>query len=283
MSTPAELTPALYVVATPIGNLEDITLRAMRVLRTAHTICCEDTRTSAPLLASLGATGRRLAVHDHNEAAAAAGVVELIAQGQVVALISDAGTPLVSDPGHAVVAAVVAAGLPVVPIPGASSVMAALMAAGLAASRFQFVGFLPDRNSRREALLAEVADQDATLIFFAPARELATALAWLGAGLGQDRPAVVAREITKLHEEFARGTLAQLAAAPPTPRGEAVILVAGAPPQRMDPLDLDRDIDAGLAAGEASSALAKRLAKTHRVARGAVYQRILERKGSPAG
>ncbi len=280
MTPPATgpLPAALYVVATPIGNMEDLTLRAARILREVDVVACEDTRTSGPLLVHVGSHAKRIAVHDHNEGHAAAGVVEMIRGGQSVALISDAGTPLLSDPGHSVVAAAVAAGLTVVPVPGPSALLAGLVGSALPAARFHFVGFLPDRASRREALLMELADLQATLVFYAPPRELPEVCASLLAVLG-DRRACVARELTKLHEEFRRGLLSELVANPPVALGEAVVLVDGAPDRATDEGALDRAIRAALDAGEATSGIAKRLAKEHRMARGAVYERVLGIKG----
>ncbi|MBI5496918.1 MAG: 16S rRNA (cytidine(1402)-2'-O)-methyltransferase [Deltaproteobacteria bacterium] len=268
------LTPALYVVATPIGNLQDLGARAAQVLAEADVIACEDTRTSAPLLSHAGARGRRVALHDHNEDRAADALLDEVAAGRVVALISDAGTPLLSDPGFPVVRRAAERGLPVVSVPGPSALLAALCVAGLPTARFFFAGFLPDRPARRLALLDELSALAATLVFYAPAREVPAALAALREGLG-DRRAAVCRELTKLHEEVRRGTLAELAAAEHVLLGEAVIVVEGAPEAAADADALEAAVRAGLAAGEPPSALARRLAKEHRVARSSVYERIV--------
>jgi 16S rRNA (cytidine1402-2'-O)-methyltransferase len=276
--TTRPLPPALYLVATPIGNLDDISARGLEVLRQADVIACEDTRHSKVVLDRAGATGRRVALHDHNEDAEADGLLDHVAGGRAVALVSDAGTPLVSDPGFPVVRRAVARGITVTSIPGPCAAVAALTVSGLSTARFHFVGFLPDRPSRREALLAEVADLAATLVFYVPPRELPEVLGLLERALG-DRPAAVCRELTKLHEETRRGVLSALRASPPVALGEAVVVVAGAPEVANDPALLDEAIARGLAAGEQASTLAKRLAREHRLSRGAVYQRLLALKG----
>ena len=271
------LSPALYVVATPIGNLEDLSPRAARVLRDADVVACEDTRTSAPLLTRAGATGRRVALHDHNEDAMSAHLLDEVAAGKVVALISDAGTPLVSDPGYPLLRLAVERGIPVIAVPGPSAVLAALCVAVLPTARFHFVGFLPDRASKRDALLREVAPLHATLIFYTPAREVPSTLEVLQAGLG-DRRAAVCRELTKLHEEVRHGTLAELRAMEHTLLGEAVVVVDGAPDVVADASDLDGLIVDGLKCGESPTALAKRLAKELGLPRQDVYQRMLQLK-----
>ncbi len=232
---------ALYVVATPIGNLADISLRAMHVLALVDSIACEDTRHAGTLLRSYGihkAAAQWLALHEHNEAQACSGIVQRLSQGQRVALISDAGTPAISDPGDRLVAAVRAAGCPVIPIPGASSVTAALSVAGLApatgaAGGFLFTGFLPTRATERDAVLGALATQSrAVVLLEAPHRieELALALA---ARLGQ-RPLTVARELTKQFEESATLTAesfpAWLAERPQRRKGEFVLVLHGQPP-----------------------------------------------------
>jgi 16S rRNA (cytidine1402-2'-O)-methyltransferase len=277
MTATKDLAPGLYVVATPIGNLEDLSPRAARVLRDAHVVACEDTRTSGPLLTRVGSTGRRMALHDHNEDAVASQLLEEVAAGKVVALISDAGTPLVSDPGYPLLKLAAQRGTPVVAVPGPSAVLAALCVAGLPTARFHFVGFLPDRAARRDALLREVAPLHATLVFYTPAREVPDTLGVLLAALG-DRQAAVCRELTKLHEEGRRGTLAQLRAQEHTLLGEAVVVVDGAPDAEADASGLDALIGEGLKAGESPTALAKRLARETGLPRQDVYQRMLQLK-----
>ena len=223
--------PGLYVVATPIGNLADITGRARAVLHDADIVACEDTRRTGKLLKAYGIAARLAPYHDHNAPRALPGLLARLRQGGIVALVSDAGTPLVSDPGYRLVGAAIDAGVPVTAVPGPSSLVAALCVSGLPSDRFAFAGFLPPRGAARRAALASLAALDMTAILFeAPAR-LAAALRDLAAALG-DRPAAVARELTKRHEEVRRGTLralAEAAAAAPPPKGEIAIVI-GPPP-----------------------------------------------------
>ncbi len=216
----------LVVCPTPIGNLADITLRALSELQAADLIACEDTRHTRILLDRHGIRGRLLSLHEHNEASRARELAERIAEGAVVALVSDAGTPLISDPGFAVVAACLAAGLPVEVLPGPSAAVTALVASGLPAQRWCFVGFLPRKGGELRSLLAEA---DETLVAFESPRRLPTTLALL-AELDPDRPAAVCRELTKLHEEVLRGGAAELAArfARSPARGEIVLVIGAA-------------------------------------------------------
>ncbi|HLJ21587.1 MAG TPA: 16S rRNA (cytidine(1402)-2'-O)-methyltransferase, partial [Stellaceae bacterium] len=221
------LSPGLYIVATPIGNLGDITLRALDVLKGADAILCEDTRVTATLARRFGLGAERIAYHDHNADAVRPGLIARLAAGAVLALVSDAGTPLVSDPGFKLVRDAVAAGIPVIPVPGASAALAALTVSGLPTDRFLFAGFLPAKSAARRRELRELAAVRASLIFYETAPRLAEALADMAAMLG-DRPAAVARELTKLHEEVRRGSLSALAehyrgAGPP--KGEIVVIV----------------------------------------------------------
>lgn len=227
------LEPGLYIVATPIGNLRDITLRALDVLAGADVIAAEDTRVTRKLLSAHGLSGRLVAYHEHNAASQEGALMETLNQGGTVALVSDAGTPLVSDPGARLVAAAIAAGVRVFPIPGASASLAALCAAGLPSERFLFVGFLPPKSGARRAALDDITDTHATLIFYETGPRLADCLADLAAVLG-DRDAAVARELTKLFEEFRRGSLGALAAHyanAEAPKGEIVVLVGPPAPQ----------------------------------------------------
>ena len=218
----------LHLVATPIGNLEDVTLRALRVLREADLVFAEDTRRTRVLLDRHAIAQRPRSLHAHNEAARIAEVLAALAAGQQVALVSDAGTPLVSDPGEKLVAAAIAAGHSVVPLPGASAVIASLVGSGLAATPFTFLGFLPRKAGERDRLLAGFRARVETLVLFESPHRVAATLRALGAQLG-DRAGCIARELTKVHEEFARGTLAELGVrfADGT-RGEVTIVVAGA-------------------------------------------------------
>ncbi|MEX2642620.1 MAG: 16S rRNA (cytidine(1402)-2'-O)-methyltransferase [Acetobacterales bacterium] len=218
----------LVVVATPIGNLEDLGARAARALRTADVVACEDTRTSGRLLAHLGAATPRVAYHEHNAERMRPILMKRLKAGETVALVSDAGTPLISDPGFKLVRACFQAGIVVTTVPGPSAVLAALVLAGLPTDRFYFGGFLPPKSAARRRSLEEVAALQATLLFFESAQRLPASLADMAASLG-DRPAAVAREMTKLYEEVRRDGLAALAAhyagAGP-PKGEVVVVVA---------------------------------------------------------
>jgi 16S rRNA (cytidine1402-2'-O)-methyltransferase len=227
------LAPALYVVATPLGNLQDISQRAIEVLRHAALIACEDTRHTQRLLEHLGVRAKLVAVHEHNEASAAELLVKRIESGEPVALVSDAGTPAISDPGARAVRAVQAAGCRVVPVPGPSAVAAALSASGLLFSRFLFQGFLPPKSAARRAVIESLAPIDAALVFFEAPHRIEETLADLVALLPGEREIVIARELTKLFEEIARmplaNALAWLAADSNRKRGEFVLLL-GPPP-----------------------------------------------------
>ncbi len=220
----------LYIVATPIGNLSDITYRAVDLLRRAALIACEDTRHARKLLDHYAIATPTLSLHEHNETARTAGLVARLLAGADVALISDAGTPLVSDPGYRLVEAALAAGVRVVPVPGPSSVVAALSAAGLPTHAFRFCGFLPPKPAARRRAIEAVAGDPATLVWFEAPHRILAALDDLSAVLG-DRPVALAREMTKLHEEFLRGPareLRDLLAARPAVQGEFTIVVSGA-------------------------------------------------------
>jgi len=224
----APLAPGLYVVATPIGNLRDITLRALDVLNAADLILAEDTRVAGKLLAAYGLKAAKLERYDEHGAERTRPLaLAALALGKRVALVSDAGTPLVSDPGYRLVKAAAAEGYPVFPIPGPSALLAGLSAAGLPTDRFLFAGFPPSKTTARRTFLAELAPIRATLVFFEGGSRLAASLSDMAAVLG-DREAVVARELTKLYETLYRGPLAALAADPKldAPKGEIVILVS---------------------------------------------------------
>ena len=234
----------LVVVATPIGNLGDLAPRAVEVLRQADVICCEDTRRTRALLSAFGVpAGRRLtALHAHNEQPRSDGLVEQIRSGAIVALVTDAGTPAISDPGSVLVAAVAEAGLGVSTVPGPSAATAALVVSGLATDRFCVEGFLPRKgNERRRRLGALAGEERTTVIFEAPPR-VATTVADLAEACGADRRVVVARELTKVHEEVWRGTLADAvgAFADRRPRGEVVLVLEGAHPDPLGEVDVER-------------------------------------------
>ncbi len=217
----------LYLVSTPIGNLEDITHRALRVLGEVGLIACEDTRHTKKLLNHYGIKTRTISYHEHNERARAAELVELLAKGLDVAVVSDAGTPAINDPGFRLARAAIDAGMRVVPVPGASALIAALVASGLPTDEFFFGGFLPSRSGARRTRLSELRSIPATLIFYEGPHRIAATLKDAREILGE-REAVVARELTKMHEEIVRGRLSELAkrfAAPENARGEMVLII----------------------------------------------------------
>lgn len=222
--------PGLHVVATPIGTLSDITIRALEVLAGADLVLCEDTRHSATLLDHYGIRTRRTPLHEHNERERIAAIVARLAAGEAIALISDAGTPLLSDPGFPLVRAVREAGLPVHAVPGASALLAALMVAGLPTDAFTFLGFLPPRQAARLSALADLAQRRETLVFYESPRRLGATLADMQQAFGSEREAAVALELTKRFERVERASLADLAArfADGDTKGEAVIVVGGA-------------------------------------------------------
>lgn len=231
----------LFVVSTPIGNMGDFSFRAVEVLKSVALVLAEDTRHSRALLQRYGISTPMSAYHEHNEAKATPGILRRLQEGESVALISDAGTPLVSDPGQRLVQAAAAAGFRVTPIPGASALLAALVASGLDAARFTFHGFLPRRGGERARLLDEIASSPVTSILYEAPGRVAGTLREIGEREGAgDRAAVVARELTKQFEELRRGTLASLAAyySDTPPRGECVIVVAGAPAEAADEAEL---------------------------------------------
>lgn len=221
----------LRVVATPIGNLADLTPRAREALATADVVAAEDTRHTAQLLRHLGLERPLVSLHEHNEGARVPALIARLKAGENIALVSDAGTPLLSDPGAGLVGAAVAAGLRVTPLPGASALLAALCVAGLPAERFSFEGFLPAKAQARRQALEALAAETRTLVFYEAPHRIVDTLLDAAAAFGAQRQAVVARELTKLHETVYRGSLGELAAlAPGEPhlaRGEIVLLVAG--------------------------------------------------------
>jgi 16S rRNA (cytidine1402-2'-O)-methyltransferase len=279
MDNSQTLTPGLYIVATPVGNLRDITLRALDVLKAADLIACEDTRTSGKLLSHFGIKARTTSYHDHNESEKTEELLTALAAGKIVALISDAGTPLISDPGYTLVKEAAARGFKVIPIPGASSVMAAVSASGLPTDRFFFVGFLPAKAVARAKAIAELALIPATLILFESVHRLPASLAALAEGLGP-REAVVARELTKLHEEFRRGTLTELAAhylEAGEPKGEVVLVIAPPPEKETSDEDAERLLKEALLTMSVKDA-ASHVAKLTKLPRQELYARALKLK-----
>jgi 16S rRNA (cytidine1402-2'-O)-methyltransferase len=275
--TAPSLLPGLHVVATPIGNLSDITLRALTTLAAADLIVCEDTRVTSRLTNHYGIDAQLLAYNDHNAPRVRPQILERLSNGQGVALVSDAGTPMVSDPGFKLVREAVEAGVPVYSAPGPSAALAALTVAGLPTDRFFFEGFLPNKDGARSNRLAELKSIPATLIFYESGPRLADSLAAMATALG-DRAATVARELTKAFETVYRGTLVSLAtdfAIADEPRGEIVVVVG---PPVEEPASAD-DVDASLAAAldtlsvkDAAAAVSARLGLPKRD----VYARAVE-------
>src|SRR5579864_6614591 len=205
-----ELAPGLYLVATPIGNLEDITLRAIRVLKEVDLIACEDTRQTQKLLNHYGIEKATVSYHEHNEASRAAELVEKLAQGARIAIVTDAGMPGISDPGYRLVSLAIERGVPVVPIPGPAAFVAALVASGLPTDSFSFRGFLPVKSAARTRELEKLRDSVQTEVFYEAPHRIQQTLEDVVAALGPERGIVVARELTKIHEEFLRGTASQV-------------------------------------------------------------------------
>jgi 16S rRNA (cytidine1402-2'-O)-methyltransferase len=222
---------ALVVVATPIGNLGDLSPRGARTLCQVDLVLAEDTRRTGKLLAHVGSEVRQLSLHEHNERDRAAEVIDRLRGGQRIALVSDAGTPAVSDPGYRLIAAVVAAGLEVEAVPGASALLTALVVSGLPTDRVAFEGFLPRKGAARRERLAELADERRTVVLYVSPHRADDDLRDLAAALGEDRPAALCRELTKLHEQVLRGGLAELAERVERDgvRGELTLVVGGAP------------------------------------------------------
>ena len=279
----------LYLVATPIGNLEDITLRALRVLEQVDSIACEDTRRTQKLLNHYKIRKPLVSYHEHNEMTRAPELVIELERGARVALVSDAGMPLISDPGHRLVSLCIRHRVPVVPVPGPSAVVAALAASGLSSEEFLFAGFLPSRSGDRRKALERLRLEDRTIVLYEAPHRLAESLRDAAEILG-DRPACIAREVSKIHEEFLRGSLAELAdlAARSTPRGEITVLIG--PPERS----------AAVPSGETTESLAHRVdelirqakldrkealkvaAKERGLTRRAAYQQMLEARDAGA-
>lgn len=277
------LEPALYLVATPIGNLADMTLRGLETLAAADILACEDTRVTRVLLDRYGIVRKPVAYHEHNAAEAGPRLIAALEEGKSVALVSDAGTPLVSDPGYRLVSEAKARGLKVVPVPGASAVLAALAASGLPTDSFFFAGFLSARSGQRRSRLQLLSAVDATLIFFESPNRVAASLSDMAEVLGADRPAALCRELTKAYETIVTATLGDLAArfsGEERVRGE-VVLVVGPPvsdgvpssPEEVDRLllSLVEEMSPSKAAGEAARMTGGR--------KGDLYQRLLALKG----
>lgn len=276
---PRPVSPGLYIVATPIGNLRDITLRALDVLRAADVILAEDTRVAGKLLSAYDIKKKLIRYDDHAGPQVMPEILQRLSEGQIIAQISDAGTPLISDPGFRLVGAAVEAGAKVHPLPGASSVLAALCLSGLPTDRFLFAGFMPNKSAARHTFLAEFVSTRTTLIFFETGPRLHDALGDMLAVLG-NREACVCRELTKLYETGHRGTLSTLTSDPALaePKGEIVIVVA--PPTEAAP-SADNLEDALRLALEhySPSDAAQQLAGVFGLPRKLIYQKALELKG----
>ncbi|MEC8725353.1 MAG: 16S rRNA (cytidine(1402)-2'-O)-methyltransferase [Pseudomonadota bacterium] len=274
---PSVIRSGLYVVSTPIGNMGDLTKRAEEILASATLIACEDTRVTGKLLAKKGITSRMLAYHDHSPPSVRHDLIRRLKDGEIVALVSDAGTPLVSDPGYKLVAAAVEAGLYVTAAPGPASPMAALVLSGLPSDRFLFVGYLPTKENARRATIREFATIRATLIFLESARRLGASLSTLADVLGE-RPVAVARELTKRYEEVTRGSLCELAVKyrnENPPKGEIVVVVGPAADMSLDLTDLDSLLAEALVHMSVRDAAAT-VASASGAPRRTVYRRALE-------
>ena len=274
----------LFVVATPIGNLADISQRAIDTLKSVDVVAAEDTRHSRKLLSLLGIQSQLVSLHDHNERARSEAMVKRLQAGESIALISDAGTPMISDPGFHMIRAAQDAGIRVIPIPGASAVISALSVAGLPANRFYFQGFLPEKTAARRAQLEKLVDIPETLVFYESGKRMTACLEDIAETLGADREAVICREITKLHETVIRDSVEDLLQGMQSgeleQRGEFVLLVAGA---KADDSDIDMqlvkrlllELGDSLPTGQLASAISRALGCSRKV----VYQMALEMKG----
>ena len=274
-----ERSGTLYVVATPLGNLEDVTLRALRVLREAKLVACEDTRRTAGLLKAHGISTPTTSYFEHNERWKGTQILDVIRKGCDVALVSDAGTPGISDPGYRLVRDARAQGLPVVPVPGPSAAVAALSVSGLPTDRFLFVGFLPSRSGGRRAALEDLAPARETLVFYESPVRVVASLEDMREILG-DRPAFLCREATKLHEEYRRGTLAELRthlAERKEIRGEIVLVVAGTAEAQPSATETAEALFARLTReGRTRREAVKEVAKTLGLPAREVYRRVLQ-------
>ena len=270
------MTGILYIVATPIGNLEDITLRALRVLREVDWIACEDTRQTRKLLDHFGIAKPMVSYHDYNESGRAAELVERLARGGSGALVSDAGTPLISDPGYRLVQAAIEAVVRVVPIPGVSATVSALSAAGLPTDAFRFCGFLPPKSSQRRKTLEQWKAETATLIFYETPHRILEALEDVTAVMGQ-RPVVIARELTKLHEEFLRGTAAEVRAelaSRPSVKGEITLLIGKTDEVQSDDTPLEEAVRSAEQQGLPRMDAIKQVARQRGLSKREVYRLI---------
>lgn len=276
----------LYIVATPIGNLEDITLRALRVLKEADLVACEDTRHTRKLLSHFQISTPTVSYHEHNEHERTGELIKKLEGGLNVALVSDAGTPLISDPGFRVVNDAIARGISVVPIPGPSAVIAALCASGLAKTEFAFVGFLPARRAARRARLKQLANLEMTLVVYEAPHRIRATLEDAREALG-GRECVIARELTKIHEEFVRARLSEIELPPGTARGEIVLLIGPAlessaeQPAHTETHSILEDVQQMMdAEGLDQKDALKRVARARGISKSKAYRRMIQERGS---
>jgi 16S rRNA (cytidine1402-2'-O)-methyltransferase len=268
----------LVLVATPIGNLGDLSPRAVEALKAADVIACEDTRRTGKLLSASGIKNRLISVHEHNERAQTPYVLELVSAGQTVALVSDAGTPAISDPGARLVAAAVEAGLDVTIVPGPSAVVSALAISGLPTDRFVFEGFLPRKGAERTQRLTAIAGEERTVVLYESPNRVGATLVDLAGACGEDRRVAVVRELTKLYEEVWRGPLGEAAAhlGPAEARGEHVLVIEGRPPRPAGEDDVRAALQERLAAGLSKKEAATDVAELLGVPKRRAYELALE-------
>jgi 16S rRNA (cytidine1402-2'-O)-methyltransferase len=273
------LAPGLYLVATPIGNLEDITLRALRVLRSVDRIACEDTRQTIKLLNHFGIQTPTISYHLHNEQSRASELVEALKAGDRIAVVSDAGMPGIADPGAAIAAEAIAAGITVFPIPGANAALSALIASGLSTESFAFHGFLPSKEGQRRSVLEALREsgQQTTHIFYETPHRIADALADIVATFGPQQRIALARELSKLHEEFLRGTASEVLQSlteRPVIRGEMVLLLDGSSTAEAttQPVSLAAEVDALIAQGLSEKDALKQVAKNRSIGKSDAYR-----------
>jgi 16S rRNA (cytidine1402-2'-O)-methyltransferase len=278
------LAPGLYLVATPIGNLEDITLRALRILRSADRIACEDTRQTQKLLNHFAITTPTVSYHLHNEGPRAEELLAELKAGARIAVVSDAGTPGIADPGHEIASAAIAADIPVFPIPGANAAISALIASGLETESFTFHGFLPAKEGQRKTALEALPRDEATHIFYEAPHRILDTLADLAVIFGPSQPVVIARELTKLHEEFLRGPVSDLQAqlaSRPVVRGEIVLLFT---PSAAEAATTQKSIAAEVATLMQSESISekdalKRVARDRGIGKSEAYRELQRERG----
>lgn len=279
MSEPAPLAPGLYLVATPIGNLEDITLRALRVLQSVDRIACEDTRQTQKLLNHYQIQKPTISYHQHNERSRSDELLAALQSGQRIAIVSDAGTPGIADPGVEVVAAAIAAGIPVYPIPGANAAISALIASGLSTESFTFHGFLPAKAGQRRTQLESLVLDGTTHIFYEAPHRIVETLEDVAAVFGPQHPVALARELTKLHEEHLRGSVSEIRntlKARDSIRGEFVLLLSGEPPAeeavQAAPASIAASVDALMKQGLSEKDALKQVARDRNLGKSEVYR-----------